>query len=46
MLSVSISIWDQTVCKGYQQTTKVATGMQRVKIMTKLFLLYEGLDGV
>ena len=24
-------IWVQTVCKGYEQTTKVATCMERVK---------------
>ena len=24
-------IWVQTVCNGYQQPTKVATGMERVK---------------
>ena len=25
--------WVQTVCKGYQQTTKVATSGERVKII-------------
>ena len=24
-------IWVQTVCKGYKQTTKVATGRERIK---------------
>ena len=24
-------VWVQTVCKGYQQTTKVATSRERVK---------------
>ena len=27
----SVLIWVQTVCKGYQQVTKVATSKQRVK---------------
>ena len=29
--SISILIWVQTVYKGFQQRTKVATGMVRVK---------------
>ena len=28
---MSVMIWVQTICKGYQQTTKVAVGRQRVK---------------
>ena len=28
----SVLIWVQTVCKGYQQTTKVAASMQRVNV--------------
>ena len=31
---LSDRIWVQTVCKGYQQTTKVATSRQRVKLLT------------
>ena len=27
----SVLIWVQTVCKGYQQKTKVAAGIERVK---------------
>ena len=28
---LSVLIWVQTVCKGYQQMTKVATSKERVK---------------
>ena len=28
---VLVLIWEQTVCKGYQQTTKVATDKKRVR---------------
>ena len=27
---LSVLLWVQTVCKGYQQTTKVTTSMERV----------------
>ena len=28
---LSVLIWVQNVCEGYQQTTKIATSMERVK---------------
>ena len=31
-----VLIWDQTVCKGYQQTTEVAACKERVKTISKL----------
>ena len=31
---LSVLIWVQTVCKGYQQTTKVAARKERVKTIT------------
>ena len=30
---LSVLIWVQTVCKGYQQTTKVASSKERVKVL-------------
>ena len=33
---LSALIWVQTVCKGYQQTTKVATSEERVNPLYKL----------
>ena len=36
---VSFLIWVQTVCKGYQQKTKVATSKERVNKVSKSFLL-------
>ena len=29
--NMSVLIWVKTVCKGYQQTTKVSAGKERVK---------------
>ena len=35
VLTMSVLIGVQTVCKGYQQTTKVATSNERVKDMSQ-----------
>ena len=32
-------IWVQTICKGYQQTTKVATSGERVKMESLMIIL-------
>ena len=46
-----VLIWVQTVCKGYQHTTKVASSKERVESKhvhfseRKCVILYEGLDG-
>ena len=32
---LAVPIWVQTVCKGYQQRTNVATSKERVKIISK-----------
>ena len=39
-------IWVQTVCKGYQQTTKVATNKERVESVLAWHLLHTKLTTV
>ena len=38
---LSVLIWVQTVCKGYQQTTKVAASNERVNSSLKRYTHYE-----
>ena len=38
---MSILIWVQTVCKDYQQTTKVTTSKERVKKRNKVWYLLQ-----
>ena len=44
--SLSVLIWVQTVCNGYQQTTKVATSKERVKTFKMPFDYLCSNDGI
>ena len=37
--TLTVLIWTQTVCKGYQQMTKVAACNERVKVLHQLMVL-------